>query len=329
MSDQEHNGSLQPITVDTAKQKFLIELTKVNYLAQTLQNRADALVMNEDNLEEIGKFLADSKAAKKVIETTHAVVKKPYWDSGKNVDQAKNDLIKVFDAIDAPVNQKFQQMSDAIAKRKREAAEKAELERNIKQAVEANILDFSTKIAACTTRQQLTDVERIINLQKSPSGAAKYGDWHEFAISRYDQVLLPILKDQKKKIDEKEKLEAELAKTDDPAKHDELKGKLEEKESEILQNQVKIQEQALNQQQLPSEYAEEVFPEVKQAGSNIICEIVDEKKAFQKQRHLLNIELKLVDAKKLASTLRTSGAFGDKDELIVDGIKFTLERRYK
>ena len=324
------NGAL--ITADVAKSKLSIALTKANLLVQTLQNRANDLIIDDDpeNMEAVQAFLKDSKWALKIVEDSHKEIKKPFFEAGKACDMAKNELTAIIEEISKPVNAKYTVVCNEIDRKKREQEEKKQREQQIKTGVEANILDFATKIAGSKTKKDLTDVERLINLEKSDSRSAKYGEWHEYAIGRYDEVLLPIIKEQKIKVDEFEKLEAKLAKENDPAKADELKSQIENKENEIAQNQVKVQEVALNQTMMPvSNEAEEVLPEVTKAGSNMVCEIVDLKTVFKKQPDLLKIELSLVDAKKLGATLRDAGAFKGQDELVIDGIKFKIEKRWK
>jgi hypothetical protein len=322
-----NNGSL--ITLDAAKSKISIALTRSNLLVQTFATRASNLILNEDGLEEIRQFLSDKRQATKITEETHKIIKAPFFEAGKACDGAKNAIIGELDAVAKPIEVAFNRINDEINRKKREAEAKAENDRQIKAGVESNILSFATKIAASTTRKDLNDVERLINLEKSPSRATKYGGLHEYAKSRYDEVLIPVLKDQKVKVDEYEKIQEQLSKADNPNLADELKEKLEEKENEIAQNQIKVQEDALNQQSIPSAEAEQMFPDVTSAGSNMVCEIVDEKTVYKKHRELLNVELKLADAKKLGTTLRDAGAFAGKDELIFDGIKFKIERRWK
>lgn len=332
--EQNNAGNGQLITVDAAKTKISIGLTQAGLLIQSFHDRKSLLVLNEEpeNLEAISKYISDKKKAKKIIEEQHSVVKKPYFEAGKAVDKAKNDMIALLDDPQLDAESWYNKTMADIERRKREIEERAAQERQIKSGIEANILDFSAKIAACKTRSELVSVERMINLEKGANRASKYGEWHQFAIDRYNEVLLPVLKDQKTKVDEYEKLEeekraAEIA--NDPTKIDELNEKLQAKENEIIQNQVKVQEEALKQVIPSSEYAEEILPDVTKAGSNIVCEIVDEKIVYKKHRELLNVDLKTSDAKKLATTLRDAGAFNGKDELIFDGMKFTIERRYK
>lgn len=330
MSDNAGNNQL--ITVDAAKIQISVALTKVGLLIQNFHTRKSNLVLNEDqeNLDKISEFIGDKKKAKKVIEENHTVVKKPYFEAGKAVDKAKNELIALLDGPDLDVETWYNSTMNDIDRRKREAEEKRLKEQQIKTGVESNILDFSTKIAGARTRKELTDVERLINLEKSPSRSVKYGEWHQFAIDRYDTVLLPILKDQKTKVDEYEKLQEELAKANNPIEADKIKVELEAKDNEILQNQVKVQEDALNQQQMPqSNEVEEILPDITKAGGNMTCEIIDLKKVFQKHLELLNIDLRLVEAKKLGATLRAAGSFDDNDELVIDGLKFKYDKRWK
>lgn len=327
------NGAL--ITVDAAKSKMSIALTKQGLLIQNLQTRADSLVFNDDeeSLESISAFLSDTRKAKKVVDDEHAVVKKRPLEEGRACDMAKKSLQCSIDEVASPVQEKYNRLCDAINKRKREAEEKSQREIQIKSGVESNILSFSTQIAACKTKKDLTDVERLINLEKSESRALKYGDLHEFAINRYNEVLLPVIKDQKIKVDEYEKLAEEKRKAEEennPAKVDELNKKLEEKDNEILQNQVKVQENALNQQQIPTtNEVEEILPDLTSGGSNMTCEIVDLKKVFQKHPELLKIELKVMETKKVGAMLRDAGNFDANGELIFDGIKFKIEKKWK
>lgn len=329
---EQNAGNNQLITVDTAKSKMSIELTKANLLIQTIQNRASSLVFNEDqeSLDEIKKFLADTGGAEKIIEETHKAVKKPYFDAGKAVDAAKNDLVGLISGIAGPVKIKFNTLCNEIDRKEREKKDKEAKRQSILTGVESNILAFSTSIAGCKIKKELTDVERLINLEKSPSRKEKYGELHEFAIERYDTVLLPIIKDQKKKVDEYEKLQEQLAKENNAIRADQIKAQLEQKDNEITQNQVKVQEQALNQQVIPgSDSVQEILPEITKAGSNMVCEIMDLKTVFKKHPELLNIDLKLLETKKLGSTLRDAGAFKGEEELVFDGIKFKIERKWK
>lgn len=318
------------ITQDVVKQKISIALTKATLSIQSLQDEADALVVNDEpeNLTTVAEFLAKVKKIDSVIDKEHEAGKKPFLEGGRVWDAAKKDLLKATGDIKTPIQEKYTAVCNEIDRKTREAEQKRAAEKQILDGIEANVMNFSQQIAACTTKAELTSVERLINLEKSPNRASKYGDHHEKAIARYDEVLLPILKDQKTKIEEKERLEAELKKTDDAEKHDLLTQQLEAKQNEIMQNQVRVQEQALNQEQPGLMEPEIVLPSIKTKRTDIVCEIVDVALVFKKSFALLHIELKAAEAKKQGQLLRDAGSFDGKDELIVNGIKYTIKKSW-
>ena len=322
--------SLPAITPDAVKQKISIALTKATISIQSMQDEADSLVVNDEpeNLTKVAEFLAKCKKADGIIGTEHEAGKKPFLEGGRMWDAAKKDLLAATAAVKNPIQEKYTAVCNEFDRRTREAEQKRTPERQILDGIESKVLSFSQQIAACQTKAELTGVERLINLEKSPNRAAKYGDHHQKAISRYDEVLLPILKDQKTKIEEKEALEIELNKTNDAAKHEELTQQLEEKQNEILQNQVKVQEQALVQEQPGVIEPEIVMPTIKTKRTDIVCEIVDLALVFKKAPHLLNIELKTIEAKKQGQLLKDAGIFGDKDEAVVNGIKYTIKKSW-
>src|SRR5665647_1330459 len=81
--------SEQTLQVPAAIQgKFNIALTQSKF--QQLANKADSLVYNEDNLQEIADFLKNLRAVKKAIDDTHKEVKAEALKIGRNWDAAKN-----------------------------------------------------------------------------------------------------------------------------------------------------------------------------------------------------------------------------------------------
>lgn len=326
----EANNGLSPVTPEGAKQRMVIALTKLSISTQKMQNEADSLVFNEDqeSLDAIKFFIEKGKKAEKAIEDEHKIGKEPFLLAGRAWDTAKKDLLSVIGEIKNPVITKYTALCNDIDRKKREMEQKEAKKRQILADIEASILTFSQKIADCTSKKELTDVERLINLEKSESRATRYGDFHEKAIERFNEVLIPIIRDQKSKIEEREKLQEELKKETDPEKFDELKDKLEQKENEILQNKVEVQQNALNPVVSAPVEPDYISPSVDIKRTDVVPEIVDINQVFKKQRDLLKIELKVADAKKIGNTLKAAGAFGDKDEIIVDGIKFTIKKSW-
>ena len=161
-------------------------------------------------------------------------------------------------------------------------------------------------------------VERLINLEKSESNAKKYGEFHKEAIEKYDSVLKPILKDQKEKTKQQEELKQQL---NEAIANDDIE--------KIDDNQVKVQEEAINKASLDfTPMAEEIIADTKFRRSYNI-EIVDEKEAIKKAKDLIEITINKTAANVVLNTLKDTGAFKDKSEVIVNGIKYSEIKNYK
>jgi hypothetical protein len=245
------------------------------------------------------------------------------WDAGKKLvlDQTVRirGMFKTW--YDAELN--------AIDKETREQKAKEARERDILAGIEANVISFSNLVVAATTKKALSLVESRINLEKSPSMAKKYGDFHAKAIERYDSILLPIIKDQKLKVEDMEKLNVEILAAEannDPDKLDELIARQDEIGNQVLQNHAVLQESVLNQESFPVTEATEILPEFKTKRTNFSYEIADVEVALKKSRELLEITIDNKKAKAVKDQLVEQGAFEGKDEVIFGGIKYIATR---
>lgn len=322
------------ITKEIVLAKINIALTKkqLTIAAQKLTNEGDALVFTEENIPTISAFLKKLNDIDKVTEETHKEVKAPYLEAGRICDTAKNSNLAITSSIRNPLKVKFDKLCSDVELKKREAAIAAAKEQAILQGIENNVITFSTKIASCTTNAELLSVERLINLEKSDSNAKKYGDFHQKAIEKYDSVLKPILKDQKEKIQQKDEIEKQIKEavaSDNVEKLDDLQLEKEKIEDEIQQNSVKVQEEAIIN--APIEYipvAEQVFADTKSRRTYTI-EISDEKEALKKAKDLLDISINKDAANIVLKTLKDTGSFKDKAEVIVNGIKYSEIKNFK
>lgn len=326
----EQNKSL--ITQEKVLGMMSIALTKQQLSVQKLQDEADKLEFTEENIPVISAFLAKLNSIDKVTEETHKEIKAPYLEAGRTCDAAKNSNIAITSSIRTPVQSKFTTLCADVDRKKKEAALEEQRKANIKQGIENNVIEFSAKIAACTTNEELLAIERIINLEKSMQRQSKYGEFHGDAIAKYDTVLKPILKDQKEKIQHKEELEKKIKAAEeknDVIKLDELQAKKESVDDEILQNAIKIQENAINNASFEIvPQAEEVFADTKSRRSYTI-EISDEKEALKKAKDLLDISINTSAANAVLKTLKDSGVFKDKAEIVINGIKYSEIKNYK
>jgi hypothetical protein len=317
----EQNDKLPAISQDKVVAAINIALTKQQLSVQALQNTADNLEFTPEKREEISQFLAKLNSTDKVTEQTHKDGKAPYLEGGRIWDAGKNSTLAIIEAIRKTVKPKFDQMCAEEDRKKSESARQKQREIDITAGIENNVISFSAKIAVCTTNAELLDIERIINLEKSDSRKDKYGEYHQQAVEKYDKVLKPILKSQKE-IQEAEK-------NNDAVKLDELNEKKEIIEEEIQQNSVKVQEEALNNAAIDFiPLAEEVFADTKFRRTYTI-EVSDEKEAFKKAKDLLDISVNKVKAGIVLQTLKETGVFKDKSEVIVNGIKYSEIKNYK
>ncbi|MES2285925.1 MAG: hypothetical protein V4547_09580 [Bacteroidota bacterium] len=325
-------NDLPVLTQDAVLARINIALTKKQLSVQKLQDEADALEFTEENIPVISAYLAKIAAMDKSIEETHKEGKAPYLEGGRLWDAAKNSSLATTAAIKSPVKQKFDKLCAEVEKKKRDAQIEKDRQAAILAGIENNVISFSAKIAACTTNAELLSIERLINLEKSPSNAGKYGEFHTQAVEKYDEVLKPILKDQKEKIqaqDDLKKKIIEAEKTNDVEKLDELNEKLDAVTDEIIQNQVNVQEAAITN--APIEFtpvAEEIFADTKSRRSYTI-EIFDEKEALKKAKDLLEITINKDAANVVLKTLKDTGAFKDKPDVVLNGIKYSEIKNYK
>lgn len=313
----------------------LMELKITSDLAARKLNISDVLkkeqklVFNEDNLQEMKEVLKDCDLIDKSAEEVHKKVKAPYWDAGKACDAGKNLVLSQTSDIRNRVKPKYDKLLKDIADRALLQQQKEAQNRAILKGIDDSLIVFAQKIVAATSTKALQDVENLINLQKSPSMAKKYGDFHPQAIERFDTVLKPIIKDQKEKVKEiealnKQREEAEAS--NDPDKMDEIDNRINDLSDQVLQNNAVVEEAALNQESFAIVEAVEVLPDFKVKRTNFSYEIADLDVALKKSRDLLEISIDSKMAKLKKDALVAEGAFEGKDEVVRDGIRYIATR---
>jgi len=296
--------------------KFNITLTQSNF--QKLADEASHLIYNEDNVEKIAEFLKKTRAVKKAIGETHKVGKSEALKVCQDWDSAKRVFEAVVDGIDAAPQREY------IKLREKERVEQ------IKQGIESNALLFAKKISECVTLEQLTGLERMINLEKTRKD--KYGEYLPDAISRFSE-LNSILAQQKVTVKELEDLEQQRLKAIQE-KNDEELLKIEEKKEEatarVEEAKVVVQETAINQSINSSipEVAQEVLPQIKARRTTWKYELVDAKVVMAKAPTLLVFELNDDRVKEVLKTLKDTDQLSGKTELVLNGIRYYEEKTY-
>jgi hypothetical protein len=327
-----HLPAIAAITPAQAKTKLSLALTNAEFILNVMQKQASEIVVNEDHLEVTKSLLDKFVKARSLVDAAHKKEKEPYLQGGKAIDAAKNETLAQIAAIEDPLRAKYNKVCSDVAQRQREQQEEMNREKAILDGIESNVMEFSQRIAQCTTNDELLAVERIINRQKAGDMVSKYGKHHAFAIERFDTVLLPILRDQKTKIKDLAALDKQIeiaAEDGDIDRLESLTIKKENVEQEIQHNQAKVQDNAIMSGGLAAPAHEVIETTIPKGGrTEYECEIVDLNVALKKSPQLLNIELKLSEAKKNAKLLDDAEMFKVNNIAVVNGIKYTKVKRY-
>lgn len=317
------------ITPAQAKTRISIALTKAEIILNAMQKQAAEIEVNEDHLEDV-KFLLDKFVkARSLVEDAHKKEKEPYLVGGRAVDAAKTETIAQIEAIERPLRAKYSKVCNEVADRKRIAEEEEAKDKAILAGIDANVMELSQRVAQCVTTQELGAVERNIGAQKTAT--QKYGKHLQTAIEKFE-ALKPLIADQKIKIAELESVNAKISIAEEEGDIDKLEAltiKRDNVEQEIQYNQTKVQDDAINAASSPSAGVTQVFASVPKGGrTEYEIEIVDLNVALKKSSNLLNIELKLAEAKKNAKLLDDADMFKGSAVAVVNGIKYTKIKKY-
>lgn len=309
----------------TIQSKFNITLTENGF--QALANRATNLVFNEDNLDEIKKYLADVRKLEIAIESTHKAGKEPSLIESRNWDLAKNTFLSQAAFVKVDVQVKYTVLCQEVARKQADQEQERQRVKNIKDGIEGNAVMFANKIANAVTAKELTSIESLINLEKTREG--KYMEFLPDAATRFSQ-LNSILKEQKAKVAKLEELEAAAKAAqesgDDQALID-LAGKKEEIVQSIDESKILVQEKAVEQSMIDSiEVAQLVYPTVKAKRSTWKWEMKDVNLAQKKMPSFVKIvpNDEMIDS--FLAAKKIEGIQGE--EFTVAGVRFWLDKTY-
>lgn len=307
--------------------KFNITLTNSGF--QALADEEQTLVYNEDNLPAIKAFLDKTRKVEKNIENAHKEGKEDVLREGRQWDEGKRIFMGQVATIKEKPQREYEKLCREIDDRKR----KEELERqrkvNIKNGIEANAVNFANMIANCKTFEQLTDVERTINLEKTrkekyqeflPEAVTRFTELNEFSKRQKDVIKKLVEADEQlKKAKEQEDQAAMIKAQEDKQKQ----------EAQFEENQTRVQETAIQQamNDEPLELAAEL-PDVTARRTTWEFEMFDKKEVMKKAPELLVVELDKEKVKTVLKTLKDMGAFKGKTEHIHNGIRFYEKKSY-
>lgn len=305
---------------------FNIALTQSNF--QALANEAQSLVYNEDNLPKIKDYLDRCRKVEKAITATHKTGKEKALEECRNWDKAKNTFLETVAGITEVPQKEYERMCADVENRRRQAEQEKQRVAQIKSGIESNAITFAKQIADCKTTDDLTRVERNINLEKTRK--EKYQEFLPDLVTRLNE-LNGILANQKttvKELEENERQQAIAKQQEDADKLLELQRQQEEKKSQMEDNRVLVQEAAINQSvNAPQTIVpEEVIPAVKARRSVWKWEVVNIKDTARKMPDWTTINI--VD-EKVDDYLKAKKAEGiEGEEFVTAGIRFWLDKTY-
>lgn len=316
-----------PVPAPIAGQ-FNIALTQSNF--QALADEAHTLVYNEDNLQKIKDYLDRCRKVEKAITATHKTGKEKALEECRNWDKAKNTFMETVAAITAVPQKEYEKLCEGIEARRKRAEKEKQRIAAIKSGIESNAITFAKQIADCKTTDDLTRVERNINLEKTRK--EKYQEFLPDLVTRLNE-LNGILASQKatvKELEENERQQAIAKQQEDAEKLIELQRQNEEKKSQMEDNRVLVQEAAINQSVNTAQtiVPEEVIPVVKTRRTVWNFEVVNEKEVMKKSPELVIFTLDKEKVKAMQKTLKDSGQLEGKTELVLNGIRFYEEKTW-
>lgn len=318
------------ITPTLVEIKINTEVIKNKLSVSDLEARALVVIKNEDGIKDMAKLLEDLDKFEEVAEETFKATKRPFLDAAANCDAGKKLVFQNLIRIRGMVKPDYDRILAGIDARRRATVAKEAADKAIRKGIDEICVVFAKKIATANTREALLDVERLINLEKSPSKVKKYGELHDQAKKLFDEKLIPVIKSQKKRVQRLNALhgEREEAVSDSETQvAEKLQQTIEEVSEDVRKVQATAEDMLLQQDFFPVIEVEEVLPAFRIKRTDISYELVDQAVALKKVPELLTISLNNKEVKKVAAKMKEAGDFEGKDFLIVDGIKYIVTRQ--
>lgn len=308
------------------KAKFSLALLESKF--QELEDIKTSLVFNEDNVEEIKKFLTDIRQGEMKVEAVHKAGKEPSLLEGRNWDLGKNTTLSLYAVIKNEVQPKFEKLCKEIAQKQADQERDRQRILAIKNGIETNALNFASRIANCKTSEELTNIERSINLEKSRK--EKYQEFIDNAVERYNELnaLLAAQKIEVKKLEKLEKERLEALKVNDEEKLIDIAEKQEVLETKIEEQKIVVQETAINQSLNDTfEVAEVVLTNIKAKRTTIEFEVVDIMETLKKEPQWVYVLPNKDALNSYIKQIKEAGVNGDVD-ITISGIRFYTKKTY-
>lgn len=324
------------ITLEVAKTKLNIALTGMQTSIQSIIDTENKLVYNEDHLIEIKEFIDKGNKAVKALAAKHKELKAPAFAECKAWDAS---LKLISGEILIPLSKaesKYNKICKEIADRK--AKEEAEL--IAKEAIitlrNNFITTYSQKIAASTNLDDLTAIERDINLETARKD--RYKD--QLEDFKTDCIAIrELLKKRKEQVKilgtlETKIKEAEISGDDETLFK--LEGQKELLNESITEGSINVQEVAVSLSSNSVSAGVQMFPDIKPKRRQWEYEISDIDKLYKENPELVELvpradkikELMKKTGEELSAKRKEAGDKKPITEFTVGQIRFYLDAKY-
>lgn len=314
------------VTFEIVKVTFNKELTKHHY--QEALKRFEGMVVTRENTAQVQETL---KNVRKFVNTLGQIK-----DDGKRQalqetrwwDRVYNDTLTPLQQILTSKSNELQKIQNEIAEENRKIeADKARIT-GIKKDIDDFLLQTSMTIASATTPDEITTIEKLIGSHKA--NKKRYEEFLPDLIEKCNE-LVPLIKNQKDHI--KRLIEIQAQKNAALATGDDRKAmELEEQEGlvkhSIEEAKINVQEEAVHQAQrvddTPTVHG--TTTKVKWRRTSWKWEVQDIKLLAKKMPHLVKLVPDDEAIDMWLKTKKTDGSLEDKEEEIINGLRFYLEK---
>lgn len=317
IESSEMSGTTPALTQQVVTAKFNRELTLLKFQT-SLQSFIDWKV-TEDNVPESQKKTKEARGLVTTLGKIKAKLKKPALDECDMWEAAFKSFLKPLEDALTIKDKELQVISKKIAADNLKKEQEKERVDGIKKEIDDFKLERSKEIAAATTTAELIRIEKLIGSHKG--NVSRYQEFLPDFVAGCNE-LTPLIKNQKKAIQELEELEKQ--KKDAETKGDDRTLLDIQEKQEVIQNSIDetkivVQEVAIFQATRPDAVTtpEPVMTKLTPRRRSWDFEIVDEKKAF-----LAGMLVTELNKEKVKAKLNEIKDTMPGDSMIVDGIKY-------
>jgi len=259
----------QVLTPDIVKGEILLALTAAEQSIQLLHTAKSKLVFNEDNLENIKKYLDDCDKAAKKVEAERVKKGRPFYDKFTTVNAGAKLVSTEIEGLVKDVNTTYQKLCREADEKRAKAKAAEERENGIRQNMGNFKTDMAVRVAAAEKYADLVALERLMNLETA--NKARYAEFQE-EFKNDVKALSGLISGKKIAAREREGLGLDGQGEAENKPDEQILADMEQKEgldTKIAEINTKLVETAVNQASKPTDTVKQVFAMIPKGGRKL------------------------------------------------------------